>query len=165
MRKGIAIVAVVVLAVAAEAAAGLFGGSSGRKSAEKLMEIFRMPESVDAAVDYVISAESQGNPDFKLQERVFRAFAAKYVSWEALKDEIVGLYLKEFDADELEALVRFYETPAGRKSIARMPALMAQTSDLVQNAFARHEGELQEMLKADGRKIIDEDVRAFEKGR
>jgi uncharacterized protein len=40
---------------------------------------------------------------------------------------VVPIYDKHFEADELEALLAFYESPAGRKLLAKMPAVMQES--------------------------------------
>jgi hypothetical protein len=46
-----------------------------------------------------------------------------------LTDLIVPIYVKELDHDTLVAVVRFYETPAGKTLVTRMPVLLQESTE------------------------------------
>ncbi len=52
-------------------------------------------------------------------------------------DDMAKLYTLHFTAEELRAVIAFYETPVGRKTIEKMPVLMQQAMIMGQAASQR----------------------------
>lgn len=57
------------------------------------------------------------------------------VKWEELEPKMVDLYVKEFTEGELQDMINFYETPTGRKTLARLGPIMQQSSQIGQTYF------------------------------
>jgi len=57
----------------------------------------------------------------------FAALMRTEMSWDKLKPQYVQLYAETFDQQEVDGLIAFYSTPAGRAYIEKMP-LVAQKS-------------------------------------
>lgn len=51
---------------------------------------------------------------------------------DALYKEVAPLYARHFTADEVKALTAFYRSPAGKKSLEVMPALMGESAQIAQ---------------------------------
>ncbi len=47
-----------------------------------------------------------------------------------LYNQLVPLYASHFTADEVKALTAFYRSPAGKKSMEVMPALMGESAEV-----------------------------------
>lgn len=69
-----------------------------------------------------------------------RALLDEQLSWEAIRDELVALYLPVFTEQEFEQLAAFYQSPAGSKLMAHLPQLtrdsMAITRERVEQVIA-----------------------------
>jgi hypothetical protein len=76
-----------------------------------------------------------------------RQFFAKYVSWEALRPQLLALYTDTFTESELRELIAFYKTPVGQKSIEVMPGLFQKGIDIGQKLVQDHLGELREAVR------------------
>ncbi len=79
-----------------------------------------------------------GAPDGKralLESYQAKANAAldKAVGWEQIKPDMIDLYTRNFDEQELQALIEFYQSPLGKKVLEKMPMLTAQSAQLTQN--------------------------------
>ncbi|MEI8245260.1 MAG: DUF2059 domain-containing protein [Lentisphaerota bacterium] len=57
----------------------------------------------------------------------------KDVNWGNLKDQFVNLYADIFSAEELDALIKFYESPTGRKLIEKQPEIQKKIAQLLRN--------------------------------
>ena len=79
-----------------------------------------------------------------------KAFLSKYMSWASLKDDVAKLYTTEFSESELNELNKFYQTPLGRKTVQKMPALMAKGAEIGQKRMQEHLPELQAAITAGG---------------
>ncbi|MCY1555288.1 hypothetical protein D9M68_919340 [compost metagenome] len=54
------------------------------------------------------------------------------VAWDRLKPDMVKLYTSNFNEQELQELVSFYQSPLGRKVLQKMPMLTEQSAQLTQ---------------------------------
>lgn len=54
------------------------------------------------------------------------------VGWDKLKPDMVKLYTSNFNEQEMKDLIRFYESPLGKKVLDKMPTLTAQSAQLTQ---------------------------------
>lgn len=54
------------------------------------------------------------------------------LSWEKIKDDYIRLYAETFTEEELQGLVAFYKSPAGRAFTKKQPELMKRSMELTQ---------------------------------
>ncbi|MEB0042840.1 MULTISPECIES: DUF2059 domain-containing protein [unclassified Pseudomonas] len=54
------------------------------------------------------------------------------IGWDKLKPDMVKLYTANFTEQELKDLVAFYQSPLGKKVLAKMPELTQQSAQLTQ---------------------------------
>ena len=54
------------------------------------------------------------------------------VGWDKIKPDMVKLYTSTFNEQELKDLIRFYESPLGKKVMEQMPMLTARSAQLTQ---------------------------------
>ena len=51
---------------------------------------------------------------------------AKRIDWTEVTELMVPIYAKHFTQEEIDAIVAFYKSPAGRQYLAKMPAIMQE---------------------------------------
>lgn len=54
------------------------------------------------------------------------------VAWDKLKPDMVKLYTSNFNEQELQELVSFYQSPLGQKVLQKMPMLTEKSAQLTQ---------------------------------
>ena len=54
------------------------------------------------------------------------------LAWENLEPVYRDIYRRPFSAEDIDAIIAFYETPAGQRMIEKMPALMQHTMEAMQ---------------------------------
>ncbi len=64
-----------------------------------------------------------------------------------MKKSLVKLYEQKFTNDELEEMLRFYDTPTGRKSLLTMPEIMGEASKIGQKLAGKNSAEYQKQLQ------------------
>jgi hypothetical protein len=62
----------------------------------------------------------------------FAAVMREEFSWAKLQPLYVGIYRESFTQDEIDGMLAFYATPAGRAVIDKMPQVMARSMQLMQ---------------------------------
>ena len=70
----------------------------------------------------------------RLEAIVSRSTAAvrQALSWENLEQVYRDIYRRTFDAQDIDAIIAFYETPAGQRMLDKMPTLMQHTMEAMQ---------------------------------
>jgi hypothetical protein len=64
-----------------------------------------------------------------------------------LKDDLVSMYVAEFTEQEVRDLVKFYQTPLGKKTADKMPILTSKGAQLGASKVDAHKAELQQMIR------------------
>jgi len=122
--------------------------ASHAKAAEALLEKMDMKTMMSQATDQMLQAQVKQNPGIAPFLDEMTAFMNKYMGWDSLKEGMVKIYAEEFSEEELKGLSAFYETPLGKKSLQKMPQLMAKGAALGQQKVQEHMPELQAAIEA-----------------
>ena len=146
MRNALMVVALVcslgaALPVQADAA-------SHRKAVLELFSAMKMESIAAQAIDAILAAQLQANPEMAPLEPKLRQFFTKYMSWKAMQEDYVVLYMQAFSESEITQLAAFYKTSVGRKSIEKMPALMQKGAEIGADRVRKHMPELLQLLGA-----------------
>ncbi|MFC3901422.1 hypothetical protein SAMN05421749_10174 [Acinetobacter marinus] len=72
---------------------------------------------------------------------------SKALKWSDLEPELIKIYQGSFDQADINALIEFYKTPLGKKTIEKMPIIMQQSMTVGQNAMFKIMPELTESMK------------------
>jgi hypothetical protein len=126
--------------------------ASHRKAAESLFTLMGMEKMLTESVDQMLAMQVKQNPALAQHQPQMKAFLSKYMSWASLKDDMTKLYTSEFTESELNEMNKFYQTPLGKKTIERMPVLMAKGAEIGQKRIQEHLPELQATLAAEQKK-------------
>lgn len=54
------------------------------------------------------------------------------MSWEKIKDDFIHVYMSVYTEEEIQELIKFYQTPVGQKTIEQTPILMEQSMEISQ---------------------------------
>ncbi len=123
--------------------------ASHRKAAESLLSMMEMDSMLNQSVDQMLAMQVQQNPALAPYQAQMKAFLNKYMSWASLKDDMVKLYVAEFTESELNELNKFYQTPLGKKTVQKMPALTAKGAEIGQKRVQEHLPELQAAIQGE----------------
>ena len=132
-----------------------------RAVAKELMELTgaaELSQQMGAAVTaQFVMALRQAYPDispraFEIVEEVVQEMLGQGMA-EELADEAVQVYARHFTEEDLRELLAFYKTPVGRKVIAKMPAVVAESMRVGQRWAERNSPRLQVELQ---KRLADE---------
>jgi hypothetical protein len=115
-------------------------------AAYTLLATMNMKESYEGMIERVTQMQLQANPGLESVKSTIHGFFSKYMGWEAQRGDIAALYAKNYTADELKELNKFYQTPLGQKTVQLMPQLAAAGAKIGQSKLASHMGELKTMI-------------------
>ena len=74
------------------------------------------------------------------------------MSWANMKPLMVRIYAESFTQEELDGLIAFYESPAGRAFTQKMPVVMEKSMMLMQERI----GPLMQRMEARMREVLSE---------
>jgi len=142
-------------------------------SIEKLLEITKvesMSETIGSQMEKMKSQlESNlrekrpaGDPKMKAfskeLDRLTQEFKKENLTFASMKSEIIKIYKDSWTEEEINDLIKFYETPTGKKSIETAPLMMQKTMTIVQNKLQANFPAFQEKLKALVEKYMPEET-------
>ena len=94
-----------------------------------------------------LDEQIRGNPQIAPVRDVMEAFFRKYMGWEAVEPELKKLYVQSFTKEEIDAMIVFYRTPAGKKAATLTPKLMEQGSEMGRRMVRERLPELTKMIE------------------
>ena len=112
----------------------------------QLLEAMRMPEQIQSSIATVVATQARLNPDVPGLAEVLRDFLARYVTWDAMKEEYAEIYAGAFTEEELREMAAFYRTPTGQKLARATPQLTRLGAELGERTLRAHAAELDEMI-------------------
>jgi hypothetical protein len=120
---------------------------SHRQVAEALLGTIYSDDSFNKVIDQVLATQLKGHPEVQPYENELRTFLGKYMSWAALKPDMAEVYAREFTEPELREMLRFYQSPVGKKAAAKIPTLMQMGMEIGQRHVKDHMPELQKLIQ------------------
>ncbi len=145
-----------MLVLACGSAQALADASAHAAAAERVLKLARADKltvPVYAQVQQLFAqrfAESKApaskQPLLERYQAKANAALDRAIGWEALKGDLVALYTRQFDEQEMAELLAFYQSPVGRKLLESMPALTAQSAQLTQDKLAAAVPQVNQLL-------------------
>jgi hypothetical protein len=113
---------------------------------DRLLEVMRAKETLDATLPQVQAMQQQmvaqmtADQDLDEEDRArinrmlesTNSSLATVLTWERMGPMYRDIYAQTFTAEDVEAIIGFYESPAGQKTLDKMPQLMQNTMNAVQ---------------------------------
>ena len=122
--------------------------SSHRAATLQLCDVMDIERTMQVSMSRILDLQLQQAPQLQQQRATFEKFFTKYLSWNALKEDFIQLYMQAFSESELRDMIAFYQTPTGKKATHLMPALMQRGAELSLAQLAKHQDELNQMLQS-----------------
>lgn len=117
---------------------------------DELLKIMKFEQTVidGGEAGFVMVEQSLAGQDLNKEEmdEVKDAYMTKVASDPKLKLKTKAIYEKTFTDDEITALISFYKTPTGQKSLKVMPTLTGEIMGFSQQLAQKHVGSFQNAL-------------------
>jgi hypothetical protein len=120
---------------------------SHRAAVKELFKAMDLPKKMQDTLDQTLENQIKFQPPLKPYREVMRKFLVKYMSYESLEDELVSLWVKEFTENEVQELIRFYQSPVGKKVLSKQPEMHAKISQLTSKRIQANQEELKKMIE------------------
>jgi uncharacterized protein len=99
------------------------------KDVRTLLELSGAAKMGQQMFDAVVGQVRKLHPDVPAE---FWTEMAKEVDFDGLITQIVPVYANHFTDDEIKELIKFYESPVGRKLVHEQPAMMQESMGIGQ---------------------------------
>jgi uncharacterized protein len=130
-------------------------------SIRKLLEVTEsrklvdgMWEHVDASIDGMVQQVTSGQKMTPEQRKIFDDMRAQMftvfkeqMNWEFMEKMMLDIYGKSFTQSEVDGMLEFYATPAGRSLITKMPVVMKHTMTAVTERLVAAQPRLQQIQR------------------
>src|SRR5688500_9654041 len=85
------------------------------QAAEALLLTMNMKQVIDESLQQMLALQLKNNPNLQPAEATLKQFFSKYMSWEALREDYIKIYMEEFTEKELRDMISFFKTDTGKK--------------------------------------------------
>lgn len=122
-------------------------GTALAASQQKTLAFFEaanMRESFKNNAAIAADVAIKSAPLLAKHRKELEAFYDKYLSYDRLKNDLVAIYSQHFTDAELDALIQFYQTDVGQKSLKILPKLTQESMELGQRIVKQN---IHELLK------------------
>jgi hypothetical protein len=101
----------------------------------------------------MIHMEIKQNPQLSLYENTLRAFFSKFLSYKAIKKDLIDVYTSELSEAELIEITNFFSSKAGKKFVAKRAVLFQKGAMIGQKRIQHNLVELERMIQEETRRI------------
>lgn len=143
----------------------VFASPAKQETIDKLFEVTQSAQLMDGVYGQMDSMFAQMASQMQIpesQKPIMDKFFKKYstmmrdeMSWEKIKVPMSNVYAQTYTDEELKDVVKFYQSPTGKKFVAKMPELTKASMVMVQEMMKGFmpkmqalQKELQDELKA-----------------
>lgn len=145
------------------AAAALLAGAawaddaSRAAKAEELLQLTNSEQMMKQMIDHARDIQKAQAAKMQLPEEAkdqapqlqekFTQVITDRLDWNKLKPAFIKLYADTFTDEELDGMVAFYKSPAGKAVLAKMPQLSPKTVKIAQDAMQDVQAEIRRIIE------------------
>ena len=126
---------------------------ASEKEAEKLLDMVGTQAVMEQSMSQMLDIQLQHSPALAPYKGVMMEFLNENMSYESLKPDLIKMYSEEFTASELREINAFYSTDVCKKSVEKMPTLMAQAGQIGATRVQENIGDLEARIQAESERI------------
>ena len=127
--------------------------ASHRQLSTELLELMKVDEMTDKMFEQIKMMQKAqfaqaGLPaeSINLQDKIMEIMAQE-LSWDALKNDYIKLYVDTFSEEDLKGLIDFYKSPLGQKFVEKTPELMEKSMQISQRRTMELLPKIQQMTE------------------
>jgi len=98
--------------------------------ASQLFKATEMKYTMTKSIDAIVDQQIQTNPLLKTKQTEYRRLMHDILKWEKLEPKYISLYNKYYSEKEMADLIKFHNTPLGKKMTRITPELTAETTKI-----------------------------------
>ena len=118
-----------------------------RMLAYALLEAEGTPQMMEQTLKTSLEAQLKAAPELLAYRQAFEMYLRNTISLEAQKEELARIYLEVYAPDEIRELIRFYQTPIGRKKAAAGSRIATAAAQVTQKKMQEYLPVFQQQLE------------------
>ena len=136
-------------------ASALFANAQEMTKQAKIERILALTKA-DAMMDQMFNqlksmmmsptGSGEPGPTAELQGKVMDLVKQK-MSWDKLRPQYVKLYDETYSAEEIDGILAFYQSPAGRAMLDKMPVILSKSIAIAQGMMGDIVPDIQRILR------------------
>jgi len=134
-------------------------------AAQDLFKAMKLQENLSDTANAMIDSEISRNPGLTPYREVMVQWLKKYMTWDAMLPELTKMYTDTFSEAELKQMATFYGSPAGQKSLEKLPEMMQRTAMAGARLSQPHSDELRAAMTAKSEELKKEAAAAGGSGK
>jgi len=108
------------------------------QKADELFTAMQMPDIYAKAINTSVEQQIKTTPALAGYKEDLRAFFDRCVGWSAVRTDVAKLYLKYYTPEDMDGLIKFYQTPAGKKMSMMASPLQQEVQVMQQDRLNAH---------------------------
>jgi hypothetical protein len=117
-----------------------------RAAVFELLEVSGANTAMASMADVALVQLMATQPALKDYEGIMRDFFGRYLTVEAMSDELAKLYMSRFTELQLRQMTAFYRTPTGKLAVRELPLLVQEGANIGKLVVERHQAELKDLV-------------------
>jgi len=113
---------------------------------EQLFNITNMQDQCLQAANTSADQTITNNPVLVVKKEEVRAFFIKYMGYPSCKNSLLALYAKYYTKQEIDDLIKFYKTSAGKKSNEMNVRIQTESTAVMTEMLQAHASELSQLV-------------------
>ncbi len=109
-------------------------------------QVFEQMKAETASIFSAEGTEKERAHAQEIQAKVM-ALVKDRMSWEKMRPVYVKMYSETFSGEEIDGMLAFYQSPAGRAVLEKMPQLVSKIMALAQSQMAGLMPEIERLVK------------------
>ena len=112
-----------------------------------LLEAAGTHRTMEQTLQHSLNVQLQNAPELLPFRSAFESYLRRTISYEAQKEELARAYLELYTPDEIRELIRFYQTPIGRKKAAADTKIAVSLAEVTRRKMAEELPRFQQELQ------------------
>jgi len=97
-----------------------------------LLEAEGVPQMMEQTLQSTLATQMKESPELAPFRKAFESYLRDTISYEAQKEDLARIYLAVYTPDDIRELIRFYQTPIGRKKAAAASKIAVAAAEMTQ---------------------------------
>ncbi len=114
-------------------------------------QVFEQMKAETASISAPNASEKERAHAREIQAKIMDLVKDR-MSWEKMRPVYVKMYSETFTDEEIDGMLAFYQSPAGRAMLEKMPQLVAKIMALAQSQMAGLMPEIERLVKEPAKK-------------
>jgi uncharacterized protein len=125
--------------------------------AEEMLQLLQADQSIRQVLEQMramiatqmsqMQITPEARPAIEEMQQKMMAMIADRMSWDKFKRAVLKIYVETYSDEDMDGIIAFYKTPAGRSLIEKMPLVMQKSMALGQQMMGDLMPEIQRMTE------------------